>query len=318
VRPEPASGAPGATIDLKMLVVDADATNGLFSAAPRPLQIAWLGGCHNPPGRQYFGCYPLLQKLAEQLAPSVLATDPAALPPGILGRGEQFALTLPDDVLSAAPRAAGDPVHFGVSFAFFGVCAGELRANPALSARVPFECVNPTTGAQLGARDFVTGFTTVFSYDDVQNQNPVISSLRFAGLDMTERLCSSDDDCADWSGAPEPSAAACSSRGRCARVVPPCSGKKCDKLPLFPVVASSEAEALPSGDHEVVWANFYATAGEFDAPTQLVSDAKAGAIADHGADFEAPRSATADVALWVTLSDQRGGNSWQTIDLVIR
>jgi len=83
-------------------------------------------------------------------------------------------------------------------------------------------------------------------------------------------------------------------------------------------VTSSEAEALPGGDHEVLWASFYATAGEFDTPTQLVSDAKSGAITDPGANFAAPRAPSGDVALWVTLSDQRGGSSWQTIDLVVR
>ena len=49
VRPEPASGAPGETVTLEMLTVDG--TPRASGEAPRPIELVWLGGCHNPEGR---------------------------------------------------------------------------------------------------------------------------------------------------------------------------------------------------------------------------------------------------------------------------
>src|SRR6185503_19828520 len=80
VRPEPASGAPGETVTLEILVADGAPRE---SGEPRrPIEIAWLGGCHNPPSRLYFDCFPGLSAIAKELSESVRDTPPDALSPG--------------------------------------------------------------------------------------------------------------------------------------------------------------------------------------------------------------------------------------------
>src|SRR5688500_15897473 len=69
VQATPASGSPAGSSRLEL--VHSDGTRRADGAllAPRSVQIAWFGGCHNPPTRQFFGCYPILNLLAQQLAP---------------------------------------------------------------------------------------------------------------------------------------------------------------------------------------------------------------------------------------------------------
>jgi len=313
VRPEPASGVPGGVSHLELLAVDADQAAGALSAAPRPLQIAWLGGCHNPPSRQFFACYPLLQRMAQFLAPKVIETDTSGVPPGLFGVGPSFELSVPEDILSGAPRAPGDPIHFGVSYAFFGVCAGELRPDLTAEGRVPFTCVDPVTNQAVDHRGFVTGFTTVYSYEGELNHNPELVSFTLEGADVTQRDCESDEDCADWGGAAEGARVHCSPRGTCALRIARC-GESCAKLLLLPRVSASSDERVATSAHEVMWANYYATAGKFDTPTQLVNEAKTGLIADPGAFYTPPR-VSGPARIWMTLHDQRGGATWQSLEL---
>jgi hypothetical protein len=107
VQPEPASGSPGVPVELSMLVADGKTEP---DEPARPLQIAWLLGCHNPPTRLYFGCLPILRVLANGV------DDPSSVPPGTVAFGTDVTFPIPDDILSAAPRVSTDPVHFGVSY----------------------------------------------------------------------------------------------------------------------------------------------------------------------------------------------------------
>jgi hypothetical protein len=165
VRPEPASGRPGITSKLALTFVDAHEPPDQAALHPREIQIAWLGGCHNPPTRQYFGCFPLLSQLAARLSPRVVETQTEGVPPGFFATTTEFEIPVPNDILTKAVSMPGDPVHFGVSYAFFAVCAGELRARPDFVNRVPLDCVDPASGAPRGHRDFVTGYTTLYTYD---------------------------------------------------------------------------------------------------------------------------------------------------------
>lgn len=319
VRPEPASGSPGETSTLDMLVADGVNTPGA-AEGPRPLEIAWLGGCHNPPTRQYFACFPLLSAIASQLAPRVLDTQTENAPPGYFGTGPRFDVLVPSDILSAAVRVSGDPIHFGVSYSFFAVCAGELRPRPDITDRVPLECVDPATGAALGRRDFVSGFTTLYTYEDAKNDNPILSGIRFAGLELRDVACETDADCQGLEDfATAGLAAACGTERRCVPLVSPCAGEDCPKFLVDPLIDQASAEPMPNeAANEIVWTNFFSSAGRFDTGTQLVNDAATGFIEEHGSYFHPPEEAVGEVWLWVTVHDQRGGTTAKAFQILSR
>jgi hypothetical protein len=313
VRPEPASGAPGETVSLEILVADGTASNSGEQA--RPIEIAWLGGCHNPPSRLYFDCFPTLSSIAEELSQTVAETPPDALPPGAFGIGSTFSLPTPDDILASAPLAQNDTARFGVSYVFFAACAGELRARPSRRDQVPLACVNPATGRERGPNDFVQGFATLFTFEGVRNENPIVTGLRFGSLAVVDQECSQDSDC---DGLAEPGKYACLESRRCAPVVRRCRDDgDCPRILVFPDIDPESAETLPGeGAREIVWANFYATDGDFDTGTQLVNDRVSGFIEEHGAYFRPPLEA-GRVELFVTVHDQRGGTAWSSFEIAV-
>ncbi|MEO6602391.1 MAG: hypothetical protein ABIQ16_21095 [Polyangiaceae bacterium] len=317
VRPEPASGAPGKTSALELVVADG-ALPRADGGPARALQVVWLAGCHNPPTRQYFGCYPLLGQLAARLSPRAVDTPAKSLPPSVFGTGTHYDLAVPDNILSSAPKKAGDPIHFGVSYAFFAACAGELRPRLSFTDRLPIDCVDPLTGTSLGRKDFVTGFTTLYSYEGATNANPVLTGVRLGSTALDTRACRSDADCA---GLVDPAQAGfderCGSQGTCAPVLPACSASgTCAKILITPDVDPASAEPLPGvGANEILWANYYATAGKFEEATELVNDRSTGFIADHGSYFLRPLDSDVPTTVWLTINDERGGNAFQSLEI---
>ena len=316
VVPEPASGAPGQTSMLDLVVADAAPAADAAGVA-RTLQVAWLGGCHNPPSRQFFGCFPLLDAIATRLSARVIDTPAASLPAAVFGIGPRYALTVPEDILKNAPKAASDPVHFGVSYAFFAVCAGELRPRPDLTDRVPLECVDAQSGHALGRQDFVTGYATLYSYEGATNHNPVLPSMHFGAATVSPAPCTQDADCAGLVDEQQAGfSEVCGSQGSCALSLPACPASgECPTILVSPDVEPASAEALPGEDaHEIVWASFYSTHGSFDTATQLVNDRGTGFIADHGSYFHRPHTA-GPTTIWVTVNDQRGGSAFQSVEV---
>jgi hypothetical protein len=324
VKPEPASGTPGTSSLLTLVYADGTRNDDGSLGQPREVQIAWFGACHNPPSRQYFACYPVLTAIAEHLSPKVVETPLAGVPHGVFGTGVSFELTLPNDILSSAPQTSADPLHYGVSYAFFAVCAGELRARPDLRDQVPVECIDPATGEVLGHRDFVTGFTTLFSYEsDVPlNQNPTLLTVTLsrASVPAPEVGCKTDADCSSLT-VPNAFEGGCDLvSGRCLPRVTPCpESGDCPSFEVLPELDRENAEPLPGQNtREILWASYYATAGKFDPATELVNDQASGWIDDHGSFYSPPRRAVGRVELWVTVNDQRGGADYQKLELLVR
>jgi hypothetical protein len=316
VRPEPASGTPGQTTALDLVIADGASDTAAGSSA-RPLQVVWLAGCHNPPTRQYFGCLPILAELAQRLSPRVVATPASSLPRAVFGTGTHYDLAVPENILSAAPEQAGDPIHFGVSYAFFAVCAGELRPDPSLKDRLPLACVNPETGASLGRQDFVTGFTTLYTYEGASNHNPVLTGVHLGQTALDLRACQSDEDCAGLVDATQAGFdERCGNQGTCAPVLPACVTAECAKILITPDVDATSAERLPGvGANEILWANFYTTAGKFEEATELVNDRSTGFIADHGSYFRPPPHTDVPSTVWLTVNDERGGAAFQSFEV---
>jgi hypothetical protein len=314
VRADPASGVPGGRVQLQMLRADAPRD---ADEPERAVEVAWFGGCHAPPSRQFFDCYPLLTQISALLEPRVLDTPAERFPPGIFATGDQFEFEVPADVLERSPRIDSDPIHFAPSYLFFAACAGQLVPRPDLSDRVPLSCVSPDSGQPVGKDDFVIGFSTLFSFEGARNENPVLESLQFGGSPVPDLACSSDADCED--GATDfAGSLGCSRAGRCAPVVLPCGGDDCERTPVAALVGGESAEPLPGESQaEVVWVNYYANAGELGAASQLAHDRTSGWIADYSTRWKPPPVA-GEITIWATVHDQRGGAAWSSLDVLVR
>jgi hypothetical protein len=209
-------------------------------------------------------------------------------------------------------------VHFGISFAFFAACAGELRPRPSRTDRVPLACVDPESGVELGSGDFVQGFATLPTFEGATNQNPDLLALTFDSLELVDQECGVDEDC-DGLGGADPGKFACAESRRCAPVVPPCgSDDDCPRYLVFPEIDETSAEKLAGEDiEEIVWANFYATDGDFQTAAQLVNDRATGWVEEHGA-YWVPPDVPGTFDVHVTVHDERGGADWSSFEVVVR
>jgi hypothetical protein len=165
--------------------------------------------------------------------------------------------------------------------------------------RIPLDCVDTITGEPLGPSDFVLGFTTVYSYEGSVNQNPALETLTLDGVSVPDPACEPDDDTC------LPKVRACGLENR----------QKCQAYRIEPRVTPASAERLVNGG-EILWASYYASAGTFDTPTQLVNDRASGLVDDYSSTFRAPAQ-PGRARIWVTVNDQRGGAVWQTFDLLV-
>lgn len=322
VQPEPASGVPGEPVTLTMLVHDG--RSGREDAPePTPPQVLWVGGCHNPPSRQYFGCYPAIEALARQLGEA--APDAPLTPvPGYIGLGTEFELPLPEGILDDAPRYESDPIHFGVSYIFFAACAGELRLDLKAKGSLPVGCFDSASGRRLGPEDYVEGFTTVYTYEDELNHNPELESIKFAGSDVVLGPCEVDDDCEALAETLEGfKSYACSDAGQCIPAVARCDGAdSCPEYPIEPDAPRDSAEPDPSapdpGQAEILWLNFYADDGEFASETRLLNDRETGWVDNHASGWRPVRKTPGTVRLFATLHDNRGGADWRGFEVLLR
>ena len=292
----PASGFPGETMTLDMLYMDGRNPVDPSTAPPTNppgLTLAWLGGCHNPASRLYYGCGPFLEATADRLASGVAPED---LPPGSFGIGTPFVLPIPDDILSNAVLEPTDPIHFGVSYVFFAVCAGTLQPRPGRADGLPLDCLDDA-GNSLGPHDFVVGFTTVYTYEQGPNLNPVLDNLFFDGNPV--------------------SGPGCGEPGSCVPRVPACGeGDDCPEHRIAPEVSDASFEHMPDGTNEILWASYYATTGEVTKESQLVNDRNAGRVEDFTSGWRAPAT-PGPVRLWVTLNDERAGVTWVSFDVIV-
>lgn len=328
VRPTPASGAPGATVHLSMLLADSREVDPNYAGVDKPLEVLWFAGCHNPPGRQYFACLPGLKALAQSLS------EPSGPPPaaaGLVGAGLEFDVTLPDDILSAAPLVEHDPIHYGVSYVFFVACVGTVAYDPSVTEGLPIACTTPE-GKKVGASGLVAGFTTIYTYDGPQNNAPVLTTLDFDGEPMPATFatgaaptCLSDDDCERDGPYRHPRACLLEDTaqdgeptkpGTCAPVVGACSGDSCPAFKVVPHIDTASVEQF-TGGNEIMWASFYASSGAVSSPTRLLVDREAGITSDFSEEWHVPGSPRTS-RIWVTVNDQRGGADWAFFDVSVQ
>ncbi len=284
---------PGEDVTLSLLWHDSS------EQAPRPVQVAWYSGCFNPPGDLYYGCF-------ESLAGG-----------GSVGLGEQHTVSLPSDIITSRPPPRDpDMVPYGLSYAFFAVCAGQLGPAPA-GQGFPVGCFDDQ-GKQLGADDFVAGYTGIYAYDAFENQNPVITGFEFNGRVV-------EPDCigvACLSNPPAPSEDC--SRVACIDSCADDGDPSCPGLTFRPLISSSVAEvddiALASEGRSIteqMWVNYYIEEGGLKSSVRLLNDATKGWNEDYGTEYYAPKQ-PGDYKLWAVARDNRGGSEWARITIRVR
>ncbi|MBL9024664.1 MAG: hypothetical protein JNL21_20885 [Myxococcales bacterium] len=293
---------PGETVTFKMQYADGRDFDSTQSVAP--VLVAWIGGCWNPPGNDYYGCYEVLGQRLQGLQAGELPPE-VAVAPGLT----DFSITVPTDVLDAVgePDAGGPRVAQG--FVFFLVCAGTLgpvqQSGDTEAGSFPIGCFDGS-GRELGAEGFVPGYTQVFVFDDGRrNLNPVVTGLSY-------------DDQVFAADAPPPQIQRCAvseeerRKSGCAATD---EFTECTTVTFDVAVPDDVAEidpgALdPNGEplREVVWVSYFTDGGQFDSATKLVSDSAKGIQRGHETAWVPPEEPGL-YTVWAVVRDNRGGST---------
>jgi hypothetical protein len=308
-------------------------------AAPRPLSRFWLGGCENPPGDLYAGCF---QQFAE-------STDLGGLQ---IGAGPQFQLRLSSDILSRRPPPANPSTPpYGLAYVFFAICAGEIRPlPPGRDPEFPLGCF-AADGTRLGQDDFVVGYSAVYVYETLTNRNPRMLGFEVDGVriehDCIGLACIPDLEPAvpadggtgdaggeggvdagsvpEEPGGPPPLGARC--RLSDPRCIPVCTERDEHRCPPIPIRAVADprshdedvalAAAGTEGVGEQMWLNYYVDRGSVTPPVKLLADANRGWNDDHGTELRAP-STPGPLHVWGVAHDNRGGVGWVRASFYVR
>jgi hypothetical protein len=315
VRSETPFTKPGTSADLSMLAFDGSPRARRADGTRRATSTLWMSGCINPPGDAYAGCMPYLHSVVDQFDTDRLpdGTVPANAPPGAIGWGSSIAVSMPGDVSASRPVAPGVAHPYGLQMVFFAYCGGILVRLDTDVTRFPLGCVDADTGAPLGRDDFDFGFYPLFSYETVDNLNPVLNAARFDGVDAAAPVaCSKDVPCATGYH--------CGSQNVCIPVVMRCTQAKvddCESHPFAVDVARSSVEPavvahLPDADAppETLWVSYYASAGSFERDARVINDPHTGWNDDTAGKWRADTDVSQEVQLWAVVRDNRDGVTW--------
>jgi hypothetical protein len=323
VKLSPAYGKPGGKVKMDMLYFDGSKRAYLGPGIPNPdhhLQVLWLGGCHDPAGDLYYGCYPALAELFKNLDPASTTLSPEVMKN--VGFGSHFELTIPDDIITRRGPPKDTNTPYGLSYVFFVACGGKLGAPPpGGTSAFPIGCYDEITGAPLGADDFVVGYTPIYTYEKYTNENPIIEGGTFEGKASMSLACTADSAC----GMNEK----CGKAGACIPVVPHCTSKKikdCQTYTIKPGISKASVEKDPVATgadgtvpDESIWAAYFTSNGSLDSDSalRLVNDPVQGWNDSYETKWSAPNAPAGEARIWVVVHDNRGGTGWWFQDVFV-
>ena len=223
---------------------------------------------------------------------------------------------MPEDVIIAR---TGVTPSYGLAILFNFACTGTLKLlpydpNSGNPQQIPIGCFD-TNENQLGAQDFVFGFTRVYAYATSTEVNPVIQEVDLGG----PRGPSVDGGpgAPIANGSPEPLELVDGGPNTTPFVVPLCAesdgGTICEHA-IGPVVPAS-----PPGNKQV-WADFYSTVGTFSSTARLLFDPTVTLSIPGGTNnkYSAPATllgAPKNNLLWIVVHDDQGGADWAIVPL---
>jgi len=280
---------------------------------PRAVQILWIGGCVNPPGDLYYGCFPQLAQVFASLKPGQLPPPGLiqVLPDNIVGEAAgTFTTTVPLDIISSRPPPEGGSSKYGLMYVFFAACAGNIRPvelDPSGKAGFfPFACFDDA-GNRLPADSFVPGYTQIYSFEDSRaNENPTAKGMTLDKEAMPE----------------DPTEAVtvkpCPSTEEERRSVGCFAGDPYEGCKFYEIdvdVEKTIAEIDPGEKlddkqlFEAVWVDYYVDGGDLTGGgIRLISGVTEGYKEDHKTAW-IPPSTPGLYSIWATLRDTRGGAS---------
>jgi hypothetical protein len=307
VQAQPASLSPGKSARLSLGC--ADGGRGAEEEPVCDVEVAWFADCSNPDQNDPSKCFGRYAAWPDQIAAPVSDTSSTSFPDGF-GFGTTFELTAPDDILSQEADVGKNVVHYGTSYVYFAVCAGQLFPVKGVENRLPIECRERNSGKLLDQRRFVVGITTLYSYDLITNNNPELSAPRFDTVPIPAS-CAAVAHC--------PSGFECSTDGTCVPVVESCSrnhptgcGPHCldfeldlASFSLFGVDGTMLTEPQKS-----LWLDGFTNSGKIldDARFSLESPSDASTPeVTRCVNWQAPPTPTEHAHLWIVVRDNRGG-----------
>jgi hypothetical protein len=311
---------PGEKVTIELLAVDERPVQ------PAPLKIYWLPFlCVNPPNDLYYACFAQLGgggsvgpgggdeggngPSAPPLPPNGDVTD-------FLPTGPTYETTLPADIVSSHPIVPGVAVPYGIAFVFHIACPGRVRVLPPERGaggpqRIPIGCFD-ASGNELGPDDFVLGFTRIYAYDELRNQNPPIEGVTLE-LSKGTRFDPTRD--------PEFQEAIRLTPGEPLRL-PRCVTAKRSECPrhrfdvLVPPTAQEPRPNDPGAGNEQVWATYFSNIGQLQSDARLLFEPNAGRVGNSGVEYRAPNE-PGPGTVWVVVRDNRGGANWIEVPIEI-
>jgi hypothetical protein len=234
----------------------------------------------------------------------------ASIPTGVdisnfLIQGTRVAFHLPNNIITSHTKAKG-ATQYGLAIAFNIACAGHVEVipldpNSQNPEQIPIGCFNAQHQV-LTPTDYVLGYTEVFAYDSLTNQNPVISSFTFrdAGVPVDGGL-------------------------EAGVSFPHCTLADTNKCPdNFAIVGIPDAswerdpqDLGPDGGPlgEQIWVDYYATMGSMSDDAILIFDPALGHVKPPHQESLQSVTSKGKGTLFAVVHDNRGGASWITVPL---
>lgn len=286
----------------------------------RPANVLWLGGCVNPPGDLYYGCFlqfaEIFKALGEGgLGPPKPGQPPPNIPPGLIGfspavtSSTTFTTYVPQDIVSSRPTPDGGK-KYGLMYVFFFACTGEIKpieVDPGGAAGfLPLGCFD-SEGKRLPADSFVPGYTQVYSFEDERrNENPAVRGLIINGTKTADdpsttpvvKACAQSFDDRRQVGcfAPEPFEG--------------CTPVKID-VDVDSTIGEIDPGEIVDGKqiNEAVWVDWLVEAGDLTSGIQLISGVTEGYKQNHFTNWFPPAEPGLHT-IWATVRDTRGGSTF--------
>lgn len=300
---------PGEEVNLSLLWHDAK--------GPRPVQRAFIGGCINPPGDLYYGCFAQYGQAAQNGEPPAL------------GAGDTFKVKLPRDIISSRGNPEPGQPRYGLYIVFFAVCAGTLSfdmdasASYEGSAGLPIRCLDDA-GQPLGSEDFIVGYSSIYSFEDATNTNPSFSlnadgkaTYEVEGKELVADCVG--ESCQDFPAVDVDCAA---EPARCIKACADDGDSECPAIDVKPSIDPSVVEKddvssrlFKSDVTEQMWVSYYLDRGGINE-ARLLNDTTSGWNPKYRGQLRAPKD-PGPLQLWSVIHDNRGGMEFSRITLKV-
>jgi hypothetical protein len=295
---------PGDTVNLQLLWHDPK------GRADADLQRAFIGGCVNPPGDLYYGCFAQYGQTGDVPA---------------IGVGDTFHVTLPSDIISSRADLELGQTRYGLYIVFFAVCAGkldfvELDPKDAGSTGLPLRCLDDA-GQPLGSEDFVVGYTSIYSFEGVSNENP---SFTVDDAGQGQYLLAGQAVAADCvgnacQGAPAVEVDCDATPERCIKACADDGDPSCPAIDLKPAIEKKiekdevSSKLFRTTVTEQMWVNYYVDRGGI-SEVRLLNDTNSGWNEKYRGQLRAPKD-TGPMQVWSVIHDNRGGMEFSRVTL---